>query len=386
MANIAGVRTTSNIQQARRVVDMAKNIALLDPNDSPFVTFLKLAKQDVRVAKAPKIEWLEDDLIGAATQVDAAGGVSITTSSTSIPVDDDSIFSVGDLISIPAYNVVYRITALPGSSTLTAIQFGTAVASGTIADNSVVLKMGNAMEENSQVPGIKTTQEVACYNYTQIFRTPVSFSNTELATELYGGKDRAYQRRKKALEHKRDIARAMYFGVRKEDTTGTTPRRTMGGLLSFLTESTAFDSSTQPLTYANFNKFVAQPVFSHGSKDKLLIAGPYLMNAINAWAEAKLVTEVDPAATYGIRVKNLITGYGDLKVIYDPLLADGYHTGYGMVLDTDNIRYAYLQGRDTKLNTNIQAPDVDGVIDEYITECSLEVKLPKTHLLITGAY
>ena len=112
MANIAGVRTTSNIQQARRVVDMAKNIALLDPNDSPFVTFLKLAKQDVRVAKAPKIEWLEDDLIGAATQVNAGGGVSVTTSSTSIPVDDGSIFSVGDLISIPANSVVYRITAI----------------------------------------------------------------------------------------------------------------------------------------------------------------------------------------------------------------------------------------------------------------------------------
>ena len=385
MANIAGVRTTSNIQQARRVVDMAKNIALLDPNDSPFVTFLKLAKQDVRVAKAPKIEWLEDDLIGAATQVNNGSGISITTSSTSIAVDDGSIFSVGDLISIPAKSLVYRITAI-STNTLTAIQFGTSVASGTIADDSVVLKMGNAMEENSSAPAAKTTQEVACYNYTQIFRTPVSFSGTELATELYGGKDRAYQRRKKALEHKRDIARAMYFGVRKEDTTGSTPRRTMGGLLSFLTESTAFDSSTQPLTYANFNKYVAQPVFSHGSKDKLLIAGPNLMNAINAWSEAKLVTEVDPAATYGIRVKNLITGYGDLKVIYDPLLADGYHAGYGMVIDTDNIRYAYLQGRDTKLNTNIQANDVDGVIDEYITECSLEVKLPKTHLLITGAY
>ena len=385
MANIAGVRTTSNILQARRVVDMAKNIALLDPNDSPFVTFLKLAKQDVRVAKAPKIEWLEDDLIGAATQVNNGSGIAISTSSTSIAVDDGSIFSVGDLISIPAKSLVYRITAI-STNTLTAIQFGTSVASGTIADDSVVLKLGNAMEENSSAPAAKTTQEVACYNYTQIFRTPVSFSGTELATELYGGKDRAYQRRKKALEHKRDIARAMYFGVRKEDTTGSTPRRTMGGLLSFLTQSTAFDSSTQPLTYANFNKYVAQPVFSHGSKDKLLIAGPNLMNAINAWSEAKLVTEVDPAATYGIRVKNLITGYGDLKVIYDPLLADGYHAGYGMVIDTDNIRYAYLQGRDTKLNTNIQANDVDGVIDEYITECSLEVKLPKTHLLITGAY
>jgi len=385
MANIAGVRTTTNIQQARRVVDMAKEIALLDPNESPFVTFLKLAKKDVRVAKAPKIEWLEDDLIGAATQVDNASGISISTSSTSIAVDDGSIFSVGDLISIPAYSVVYRITAI-STNTLTAIQFGTAVASGTIADNSVVLKLGNAMEENSSVPAAKTTQEVAVYNYTQIFRTPVALSATEMATELYGGKDRAYQRRKKALEHKRDIARAMYFGVRKEDTTGATPRRTMGGLLEFMTETTAFDSSTQPLTYANFDQYVAQPVFSHGSREKLLIAGPNLMTAINSWALNKVVTEVDANATFGIRVKRLITGYGDLMVVYDPLLADGFHAGYGMVLDTDNIRYAYLQGRDTKLNTNIQANDVDGVIDEYITECSLEVKLPKTHMLITGAY
>ena len=385
MANISGVRTTANIQQARRIVDMAKEIALLDPNDSPFVTFLKLAKKDTRVARSPKIEWLEDELVGNATQVDNGSGISISTSSTSIAVDDGSIFAVGDLISIPAYNVVYRITAI-STNTLTAIQFGTAVASGTIADNSVVLKLGNAMEENSQVPTAVTTQEKACYNYTQIFRTPVAISNTELASDLYGGNDRAYKRKKKGLEHKRDIARALYFGVRKEDTTGATPRRTLGGLTSFMTQTQAFAAAGTQLTYANFDTYVAQPVFAHGSKEKLLIAGPNLMTAINSWAEKKLVTEVDPAATYGIRVKNLITSYGDLKVMYDPLLADGFHAGYGFVLDTDNIRYAPLQGRDTKLYTDIQANDVDGVIDEYLTECSLEVKLPETHMLITGAY
>ena len=385
MANIATARNTANIQQARRIVDMAKEIALLDPNDSPFVTFLKLAKKSVRVAKSPKIEWLEDDLVGNATQVNNGSGISISTSSTSIAVDDGSIFSVGDLISIPAYNVVYRITAI-STNTLTAIQFGTSVASGTIADDSVVLKLGNAMEEGSQVPNYITTQETACFNYTQIFRTPVGMTNTELASDLYGGNDRAYQRKKKGLEHKRDIARALYFGAKNQDTSGTAPRRTLGGLTSFLTQTQAFAAAGTQLTYLNFDTYVAQKVFAHGSKEKLLIAGPNLMTMINSWAEKKLVTDVDPAATYGIRVKNLITSYGDLKVIYDPLLADGYHAGYGFVLDTDNIRYAYLQGRDTKLYTDIQANDVDGVIDEYLTECSLEVKLPNTHMLITGAY
>ena len=40
------------------------------------------------------------------------------------------------------------------------------------------------------------------------------------------------------------------------------------------------------------------------------------------------------------------------------------------LLDMDNVRYVALDGRDTKLRTNIQAPDKDGIMDEYITECS----------------
>lgn len=383
MTNISGVRTTTNINQDRRVVDMAKRIALLDPNESPFITFLKLAKKDTRIAYSPKIEWLEDDLVGASTLTSA--DVSISTASTSISVDDGSIFSVGDLISIPANNVTYRITAVNGN-TLTAIQFGTEEASGTITSGAVVLKMGNAMAENSRAPEAKTTQTATCFNYTQIFRTTVALSGTEMASKLYGGNDRDYQRRKGSLEHKRDIARAMYFGKRKEDTTGATPRRTMGGLMQFLTETTAFDPVAQPLTYTNFDRYVAQPAFSHGSQKKLLICGPALAAAVNGWAFQKVVTEVDPNATFGVRVHKLLTSYGDLMVLYDPLLSDGYHAGHGMVLDMDNIRYVALNGRDTKLHTNIQDNDVDGVIDEYITECSLEVKLPKTHMLITGAY
>ncbi|MEG1997378.1 MAG: DUF5309 family protein, partial [Clostridiales bacterium] len=79
------------------------------------------------------------------------------------------------------------------------------------------------------VRGIKSTQEMVCYNYTQIFRTPIGLSNTEKASKMYGGRDQDYQRKKAGIEHVRDIANAMYFGQRKEDTTGSTPRRTMGG-------------------------------------------------------------------------------------------------------------------------------------------------------------
>ena len=384
MTIINNARTTGNINQARRAVDMAQRIAELDPNESPFVTFLKVAKKDKRIVYNPKFEWLEDDLLGTWSKLTAAA----TDAATTINVADGNLFRVGDILKIPSTGENVLITAI-GSNALTVVRGYGSTAAAVIADAADVLNIGSAMPENSSMRVAKSTQTSNSYNYTQIFRTPISLSGTENASKLNGGQDRAYQRRKASLEHKRDIARAMYFGERKEDTSGTTPRRTMGGLISFLTagsNTVAFSSSGTALTYRNFDINVAQKAFLHGSKEKLLIAGPLLASSINDWAEKKLLTDVSADKTYGIRVKNLITSYGDMKVIYDPLLEGSVYGGYGMVLDTDNIRYAYLDGRDTKLNVDIQNNDVDGIIDEYITECSLEVRLPNTHVLITGAY
>ncbi|MDO4581968.1 MAG: DUF5309 family protein [Bacillota bacterium] len=381
MSNITGVRTTGNIAAARRAVDMAKEIARLDPNDGPFLTFLKLAKKDSRIVYNPKFEWLEDELLATWGEVDGA----TLAASTSLAVADGSIFRVNDVIKIPSTGEQMLVTAIAGNTLTVARGYG-ATAAANIADEAVVLNVGSAMPENSSQRVVKSTKETNAYNYTQIFRTPIALSGTEAASRLNGGKDRNYQRRKASLEHKRDIARAMYYGERKEDVSGATPRRTMGGLLQFLgANSVAFDASTLPLTYRNFDLEVAQQAFRYGSEDKLLIAGPQLAAAINQWAEKKLVTDVKDN-THGIRVKNLVTSYGDLKVVYDPLLEGSIYGGYGFVIDPDNVRYVHLDGRDTKLNVDVQNNDVDGIVDEFLTECSLEVRLPKTHMLITGAY
>ncbi len=384
MTNITGARTTKNIASNRMMVDMGKEIALLDPNEAPFVTFLKLAKKDSRVVYNPKFQWLEDDLLETETTVNNGSGYG--AEDTSIQVANGSILRAGDVLNLPASGENLLVTAVDGNTITVSRGYG-ATEAAAMENGAVVLNIGSAMPENSNGRGIKSTVEQDGYNYTQIFRTPIALSGTEAASKLHGGKDRAYQRRKASLEHKRDIARAMYFGQRKEDTTGSTPRRTMGGLLEMIGKDNqvAFDTSTLPITYRNFDHYVAKEAFRYGSQEKLLIAGPNLASAINLWAEKKLVTEVDSNSTYGLHVKNLITTYGELKVIYDPLL-DSAYAGYGFILDTENVRYAYLDGRDTKLNIGIQAPDVDGIIDEYLTECSLELRLPKTHMIITGAY
>lgn len=387
MTNITGVRTTNNIATARVVVDMADKIAQLHPTDARFVTLLKQIKSDKRVAYAPKFEWLEDDLLANKTAVD--GEVS-TTSATSVTVDDGSIIRPWDIIKLPATGECLLVTAV-NSNELTVVRGYGSTAAAAIADDAEVLVVGNAQAENAGARDVRSTTESNNYNYTQIFRTPIALSGTEQATKLYGGKDRAYQRAKAAKEHKRDIALSMYFGERKQDTSGGTPRRTMGGLVEFLktgSSSFAFASSGgTTLTWDNFNTNVAKKAFEYGSDTKLMVCGPNMIAAIDKWAMDKnSIRQHDAEHKFGLSIDTLITSFGELKVLYDPLLSGATYGGYALILDMDNIRYAYLDGRDTKLLVDIQNPDVDGIVDEYLTECSLEVKLPKTHMLVTGCY
>lgn len=390
MANISGMRVTKSntngINQDRRVVDMAEEIALLDPNESPFVTILKMAKKNTRKVYNPKFDWLEDDLLGYYAHTTD----SVATGAGSIPVDDSSIMRVGDILFVPSTGEYMRVTAVSTGSVSVSRAYGKKENENftTIGNGEIVLNIGPAMEEGSSNRGAKSTQTVSKHNFTQIFRTPVEISGTLAASKLYGGKEASLQRRKALIEHKRDIANAMYFGRMNEDYSGAKVRRTMGGIFGFMADSDshAFNNSTSKLTYANFDSYVARKAFAHGSSDKLMICGGNMATVVNGWAAKQLVTQVGRDKTYGVSISNLVTTYGNLKVMYDSALDKAGMADRALILDMDNVAYAYLDGRDTKLNTNIQAPDVDGETDEYITECSLEFKLPKTHFLVTGAY
>lgn len=393
MANISGMRATeglNKINQDRRVVDMAEKIALLDPNEAPFVTVLKMAKKNTRKVYNPKFNWIEDDLLGYyANTKSSVSAASKAGDAGAIAVDDNTIIRVGDILFAPTTGEYMLATGIGSEGAVNVIRgYGDSPCTTTIASGAVILDIGPAMEEGSSNRGAKSTQTVSKHNFTQIFRTPVEITGTLAASKLYGGKDASYQRRKALIEHKRDIANAMYFGRMHEDATGAKVRRTMGGIFGFMADSDshAFNNSTAKLTYANFDSYVARKAFAHGSSDKLMICGGNMATVVNSWAEKKLVTQVGKDKTFGVSISNLITTYGNLNVMYDPLLDAAGMSDRAMILDMDNVAYAYLDGRDTKLNTNIQAPDVDGETDEYITECSLEFKLPKTHFLVTGAY
>lgn len=375
---VTGVRNTANITQAKRKIDMSNTIALLQPSATPLTTLLKRIKGKTQPAINPKYSWLEDDLGQRWDAVNNTTGYA--DNDTSIVVDNGAYFTKGDIVKIPRTEETMLVTAV-STNTLTVVRgYGTTTAAA-IVDNDPLVIIGNANEEGSGTRVIKTTNEVEVFNYTQIFKLPFGVTNTEDASEMYGGRDLSYQQKKKGIEHLVDMTRTFYFGEKKEDLTGDAPRRTTGGILSFMTENN-YDAGG-PLTESDFDNNVAEMAFRYGSSEKLMLCSGRLLSVINSWGKEKLQINVD-AKKYGLNIMDYLTPFGILHLSYDPLLEGAVYGGYGVIVDLDNVKYRPLKGRDTKLETNIQNNDEDQRKDQYITEAGIEVRLPKTHAVITG--
>lgn len=378
MTIVNGMRTTKNINQDRRVVDMSKNIALLQPSKAPLVVLTKRLGNESTYN--PIFHWLEDDLVGRWDAVNAASG--ITAETASVVVDNEDLFNVGDIIKVPRTGEVMRVTEIASAThTLTVVRgYGTTEAADLV-DNEPLVIIGNAFKEGSLSAVPKTGVTSTVFNYTQIFKTAVQVSKTQEATKLYGGSDRAYQRRKKGIEHAVDIERAAWFGERSEHVTGDEIIRTTGGVLSFIANKCETYDANNSLTEDAFEKEFLEDLFKYGSDKKTMFCSSRVISVINSWGRDKLQTVVGED-TYGLAIMKYVSAHGELLLVKHPLFEGSVYGKMGVALDLENVKYRPLQGRDTKLETNIQPNDADYYLDQYLTEAGFMIKLPKTHGII----
>ena len=279
------------------------------------------------------------------------------------------------------------VATIASATTITVAAAGrafgtTAAAAGADADGLYII--GNVNEENSGARNVNTTRSSKETNYTQIFKTSISLSGTEKEANLYGGQDLPYQRAKKGTEHGLDIERAFWFGEKKYDTGGTYghPRRATGGVLEFVENGNSYvQNQGGILTVPDFNTFLREG-FTYGNDTKYFFCGGVVLQAINEFARGQIQTK-PLERTYGINISEYVTTFGRINIVHNPLFVEDY-AGYGFLLDMDCFKYRYMNNRDTKLYTNVQAPDVDGQIDQYLTECGLQRVHPAKCALLKG--
>jgi hypothetical protein len=387
--------TAGSSAEGRLIVDAVDKVFLLEANKHPLVTLLNQvtasdgAYKGSKIMKAstgnPEFKWFEDVYGGRFAKLATAE----TSGSTSFDVtgagsNSAHIFTVGDVVKNSRTGENFIVTATTDGDTIAVSRaFGSTAAAAMNAGDGLFI-VGNANEENGAARNVNTTRSSAQTNYTQIFKTTIALSGTEDAAKLYGGRDLPYLRSKKATEHALDIERAFWWGEKKSDTSGTQghPRRATGGVLEFLESGNSYiQNQGGPLTAPDLNSFLREG-FTYGNSTKMLFAGGLLLQAINEIARGQIQTNVGDT-TYGVKISKWMTAFGEVNIVHNPLFVEDY-SGFGFLLDMECFRYRFMDGRDTKLMTNIQAPDVDGVVDQYLTEAGLERKQAPRHAILKG--
>ena len=379
--------TTFDVDSDRRDIDISNEIALLMPEATPYLTILMRASKVA--ADTQEFIWYDKDKQEWWTSLASSYSSSTAHTEGTIEVSDATFLRPKDLIKNTVTGEIMRVKSISGTTLTVERGYGydSDASSGTDAVESSgsddnIMRMSNAMEENSNAPETYATQPNKLFNYIHTFRTPFDSSMAnQLEAKKAGQTPRVRLRRDKLIEHRIDIEKQMMFGERYEDLTNNI--RTTGGLIQFI-KSNSYDVESQNggiLTEAEWENF-CEMAFDHGSGTKLFLTSPKVGSIINQFAAGRIKTTSEED-TYGMRLRRYLSFHGDVIIATTKLFEKDY-ANTGLMLDMDNIDYRPFGNFDSKLRTNIQENDLLGWKDEYVTMAGLQVRLEKTHSIITG--
>ena len=391
--------TQTATDEGRLIVDAVDKIFLLEPTRHPLVSLLTNVGKTYSggswkgsgilkaSTKNPEFKLFEDVYGGSYAKASGTCTAAAAQTPTVVGAGSSSgyIFTAGDVI----LNARTGERMIVGTVAATTITLATRSVGGTVAaawaDGDGIYIIGNVNEENSGARNVNTTKISPETNYTQIFKQSIAVTGTAKESGQYGPNDLKYQRAKKGTEHALQIEKAFWFGEKGADTGGTQghPRRMTGGILEFIEAGNSYvQNQGGILTAPDFNTFLREGFTYSSGGPKTLFCGGVVLQAINEIARGQIVMK-PLANSYGMQIGSWVTSFGKINIIHNPLFVEDY-SGYGFLLDLNCFRYRYMNNRDTKLYTNVQGNDIDGQVDQYVTECGLERNQASLCALIKG--
>lgn len=386
MTAIAGLRGTGQFDSNQRPTNYRELFTLLEPNGTAPLNAL-LAMTASEATDDPKYNHFRDELPSRVVTVDNGAGYNAAAATIVVDATDDVNFLVP---GVTLYNVrtgeQMLVTAMPAGGTQLTVQRNIGGTTFTISDNDVLAVSGFADKEGGNAPEAVSFDPTTEYNYTQIFKTAVGLTNTLANTKLRTGSKEQEQITKALKLHMADIERAMFFGRRHIDNPNSAnPTRFTGGLFSQITNvidgATGF-AAADTITEKEFDRMLIENIFAYGSTEKLAFVGPraasnFMEIAKNRWQPTAV------SGSYGVTMSRYSTFAGDLLMHLHPMFRQipGFEDAV-VILDLPNVKYRYLQNRDTQLKKDVQAPDADGKKHYYLTECGLELTQSKVHAVI----
>lgn len=377
---ILGMRGTGDWRAEERPESWREAILWLEDAraDAPLTAMLSKLQQEA--VEDPVFHWFPQELTELATTVAA----NYLATDTTITVADATVFKVGHVIKNMTTEEIMRVTAVNASANQITVTraFGTTAAAAGSAGQKLLI-IGSAYGEGSRAPNAVMYQPDVQTNYTQIFKTVFDITGTALKTRFRTGDPYVNDRHQALRQHAVEMERAFIFGEPKVtvDESGK-PLRTTGGILYFIPSSNISDFSAG-VTETDWDQAL-EKVFAYGNDEKLALCGPRALTTLNTLVKRRGTINMVPGdQTYGLKVFEYISPHGVLYLVRHPLFAKTPElSGNMLIIDTQYLRYRYLEGRDTQLLENIQESDRDSRRDMFLTEAGLEVQHGKVHAYI----
>ncbi|MDM7912624.1 MAG: DUF5309 family protein, partial [Methanotrichaceae archaeon] len=276
-----------------------------------------------------------------------------------------------------------------------------------LSDCDRVLVIGSVNAEGAAMPTGISYDPDKLYNYTQIFRTPLSITRTARLTRLRTG-DAYKEMKREALElHGIEMEKAFLFGIPYEGTGDNgKPERTTEGLLPCIKTNNPNSVSDFTLnsTYHgknwlddgggnDFLDYYLEQVFRYGRSEKLAVCGTGAILGLNKLARANShFTLTSTTKSYGINVTEWLTPFGKIYLKDHPLFNIETSLRNSMLLfEPENCIYRYItdttfyaEGDAKQAAPGTNGGRIDGTQEEYLTEAGLEYHHPYTAAFLNG--
>ena len=181
---------------------------------------------------------------------------------------------------------------------------------------------------------------------------------------------------------------AFLFGGREYNEQGTHTGRTTTGGLYWCIDNWADSDNIKSADGEVFNQQyldnLGNDLFRYGGKKKLCLVSGKTLSKIGDFATTYLRINEKATAKLGVQVTDLTTAHGVLSFVHSRTLEQSsVWEKYMFVIDPENVKKRYMNGRDTHIRTNVQDNDQDGKKHSIEGDCGLEVRLPDSHFVIT---
>lgn len=383
-----GLVDEADILSAERPVDMDPVINMLEPDETQFYTILnKLPKGPTPINS--KVDWLEDVLFPrlSSLAVSAASGLSSLQPAAS----ESPYFRRGDLCRITTTGEAFEVI---GNATVSAsvLEVGRGIggtAAASAATGAEIVIVGNSAVHGASYGERRITQRTTNYNYTQIFRHPYGFTNTLIASQQYGGPILDRERHKKGVEHKRAIESSLFYGARAYqspgESGGSEPQGFSGGLIEYITTNSRDAAGTY--AYSTLETDLRN-YLQYGLKNKVMFAAPMITQVFSSYSITAWTRATPDQSVWGVHIDGLLSGafgWGVPVFVKREWNVFGVNTtgGYGsraFIVDMDAVKLRTM--RPTQLLRNRQGNSEDQIVEEYLTELTLEVNNERKHAMI----